>query len=79
MAMGSMVNVYEAKTQFSQLLVRVEGGEEIVIARHGHPVARLVPMAVRRDRTPGLFAGQFVIADDFDEFTAEDELLWYGE
>jgi prevent-host-death family protein len=37
------VNVYEAKTQLSKLLERVEAGEEIVIARHGKPVARLVP------------------------------------
>jgi prevent-host-death family protein len=76
--MGSPVNVYDAKTQFSQLLNRVEQGEEIVIARNGRPVARLVPLAVRRDRTPGLFAGQYVIADDFDEFTAQDEIDWYG-
>ena len=77
--MGTMVNVYEAKTQLSQLLNRVEQGEEIVIARNGHPVARLVPIPVRPDRTPGLFAGQFLIADDFDEFTAQDEIDWYGE
>jgi prevent-host-death family protein len=37
------VNVYEAKTQLSKLLERVEAGEEIVIARNGRPVARLVP------------------------------------
>jgi len=77
--MGTMVNVYEAKTQLSQLLNRVERGEEIVIARNGHPVARLVPIPVRPDRIPGLFAGKFVIADDFDEFTAQDEIDWYGE
>jgi prevent-host-death family protein len=77
--MSSSVNVYEAKTQLSQLIARVEQGEEIVIARNGRPVARLVPLAVRSDRTPGLFAGQYVIADDFDEFTAQDDSDWYGE
>ena len=77
--MPAMVNVYDAKTQLSQLIVRVEQGEEIVIARNGRPVARLVPLAVRRDRTPGLFAGQYVMADDFDEFTEQDEIDWYGE
>lgn len=41
--MTDQVNVYEAKTQLSKLLERVEAGEEIVIARHGKPVARLVP------------------------------------
>lgn len=74
-----MVNVYEAKSQFSKLVARVESGEEIVIARNGRPVARLVPITVRKDRTPGLFKGQFVIADDFDDFTEQDERDWYGE
>ncbi len=74
------VNIYDAKTQLSQLINRVEQGEEIVISRHGRPVARLVPLVPRRpDRRPGLFAGQIHIADDFDEFTAQDELDWYGE
>jgi prevent-host-death family protein len=40
---ADQVNVYEAKTQLSKLLERVEAGEEIVIARNGRPVARLVP------------------------------------
>ena len=76
--MPATVNVYEAKTQLSQLLARVENGEEIVIARHGRPIARLVPLPARRDRTPGLFAGQITIADDFDEFTSHDDADWYG-
>jgi prevent-host-death family protein len=38
------VNVHAAKTQLSRLLERVEGGEEIVIARNSRPVARLVPV-----------------------------------
>ncbi|MGH3835840.1 MAG: type II toxin-antitoxin system Phd/YefM family antitoxin, partial [Pseudonocardiaceae bacterium] len=38
------MNVYEAKTQFSKLLEQVEAGDEIVIARNGRPVARLVPL-----------------------------------
>jgi len=75
----SVVNVYEAKTHFSRLLSRVEGGEEVVIARNGRPIARLVPIAVRKDRTPGLFAGQITIAEDFDDFTEQDERDWYGE
>lgn len=75
----STVNVYEAKTHFSRLLTRVENGEEIVIARNGRPVARLLPMSKRPDRVPGLFAGQITIADDFDDFTEQDERDWYGE
>ena len=76
--MASTVNIYDAKTQLSQLINRAELGEEIVIARNGRPVARLVPFSRRPDRTPGLFAGHYVIAADFDEFTADDEADWYG-
>jgi prevent-host-death family protein len=43
------IGAFEAKTQFSQLLERVEGGEQIVITRRGVPVARLVPVG-RRSR-----------------------------
>jgi prevent-host-death family protein len=62
------VNVHEAKTQLSRLLEEVEGGERIVIARAGEPVAVLAPYktAVRRRRL-GLFAGQATIHSDFDE------------
>jgi prevent-host-death family protein len=62
------VNVYEAKTQLSRLLERVEAGEEIVIARNGRPVARLVPtQRVRSPRVPGAWKGRGWVADDFDE------------
>ncbi len=57
-----MVNVHEAKTNLSRLLVRVEAGEEITIARAGHPFARLVPLAVAASsgpRIPGRFKGMF--------------------
>jgi antitoxin (DNA-binding transcriptional repressor) of toxin-antitoxin stability system len=48
------------------------GGEGVVIARAGNPIARLVPAAARtQPRTPGAWRGQIVIADDFDE-TPED-------
>jgi prevent-host-death family protein len=64
----AQVNVHEAKTQLSKLLARVAAGEEIVIAKAGKPVARLVPVQKKRPRRiPGLDAGKdFWIADDFD-------------
>jgi prevent-host-death family protein len=64
----AQVNVHEAKTQLSKLLARVAAGEEIVIARAGKPVARLVPIEKKRTRRVlGLDAGkEFWIADDFD-------------
>jgi prevent-host-death family protein len=77
--MSAPINVYDAKTQLSQLLNRVENGEEIVIARNGRHVARLAPLASSRsNRTPGLLKGRIRIADDFDEFSPSDEGDWYG-
>ncbi len=66
------VNIHEAKTQLSRLLEEVEGGERVVIARSGEPVAVLVPYktAVRRRRL-GLFAGEATMHEDFDELPAE--------
>jgi prevent-host-death family protein len=66
-AMAKHINIYEAKTRLSELVDRAESGEEIVIAKAGHPVARLVPLrAVREGRTPGRWRGRIRIADDFD-------------
>lgn len=64
----SMVNIYEAKTQFSKLIERVAAGEEVVIAKAGRPVAKLVPWSeTDAPRTPGGWEGKVVIHDDFDE------------
>ncbi len=66
------VNVHEAKTHLSRLLEQVEAGEEIIIARNGKPVARLVAHASRRpDRKPGFLKGKIWVADDFDETPQE--------
>ncbi len=60
--------MHEAKTELSRLLEEVAGGERVVIARAGEPVAVLVPYkAAMRRRRLGLFAGQATIHDDFDD------------
>jgi prevent-host-death family protein len=59
------VNVHEAKTHLSRLLERVEAGEEIVLARNGKAVARLVPIG-RATRRPGGLKGRIRIAPNFD-------------
>jgi prevent-host-death family protein len=67
------VNVHEAKTQLSRLLARVERGEEVVIARAGRPVARLLPFeSASRGRTLGADRGLVTIADDFDAPLPDD-------
>lgn len=68
------VNVHEAKTHLSKLLERVEAGDEIIIARAGQPVARLIPFARPGKRALGLDAGLGFIAPDFDA-PLPDEVL----
>ncbi|MDP9383800.1 MAG: type II toxin-antitoxin system Phd/YefM family antitoxin [Actinomycetota bacterium] len=65
--MAAPINIHEAKTHFSRLVERAESGEEIVIARSGRPVARLVPLARQQTRSPGGAEGAIVIHDDFDD------------
>lgn len=64
-----IVNVHEAKTQLSRLLQEVEEGEEIVIARNGTPVAKLVAhVEERKPREPGWGRGWIEILPGFDEY-----------
>ncbi len=77
----TMVNVHEAKTHFSELLAAVERGEEVLIARRGKLVAKLV--AAEEARTPirfGRFEGQVRIDPSFyDEMSEEELAQWYGD
>ncbi len=74
------VNIYAAKTQLSRLLEQVEAGEEIVIARAGKPIARIVPLGQSQPpRRLGMLAGEFTVSDDVLDPLTEDELeLFYG-
>ena len=62
------VNVHEAKTHFSKLLEQVQNGEEIVIAKAGHPIAKLVAYTPAPQPVSGLgvMAGEIWMAEDFD-------------
>jgi prevent-host-death family protein len=69
------INLYEAKTNLSSLVERAAAGEEIVIAKAGRPLARLVPLAKRvKPRELGVLAGQVSIADNFDDPLPDDLL-----
>ena len=75
-----VVNVHQAKTQLSQLLAQVEAGEEVIIARRGEPVARLVRCKPQRRRQPDVMKGKVVILDNFFDPLPEEELkAWEGE
>lgn len=62
----AIYNLYEAKTHLSSLLERAAHGEEIVFAKGGKPMARLVPLETTTPRRPGGWEGRVRIADDFD-------------
>ena len=66
------VNIHEAKTHLSRLLEEVEAGEEIVIARSGKPIARLVSLDKKQPRKPGLAEGR--LTDAFFEPLSPEEL-----
>lgn len=75
-----IVNVYEAKTHLSRLLEQAAAGEEIVIAKAGKPLARLIPyQEEERPREPGYWRGRVRIADDFDELPESIAAAFKGE
>lgn len=74
-----VVNVHRAKTELSRLLARVEAGEDVVIARRGEPVARLVACKAPVKRRPDVLKGNIVVPDTFFDPLPEDELrAWEG-
>ena len=74
------VSVYAAKTNLSRLIDRAMAGEEIVITRHGRPVAKLVSaLAMDEPRTLGLLRGRVRMAEDFDAPLPEEILEAFEE
>jgi prevent-host-death family protein len=72
------VNIHQAKTHLSRLLERVALGEEVVIAKAGKPVARLVAVKAKKQAFKfGSAKGEFVVPDDFNEPDPEIEALFY--
>ncbi len=68
-------NVHEAKTHFSRILAKVQAGEEVVIAKAGQPIARVVPFqATPLQRVPDSRRGALWVAEDFDGPLPDDLL-----
>lgn len=75
-----IINIHQAKTHLSRLLDRAAAGEEIVIARAGKPLARLVPLEPDGPpRVLGVWAGQVSIAADFDDLPDDLAAAFGGE
>jgi len=76
------INVYEAKSHFSQLLEQVAQGESVTIAKSGKPVARLVPLTSSPAGNGfefGCMAGEITVADDFDAPLPDDMLALFED
>ena len=69
--MTETVNMHQAKSSLSRLVERALAGEDVIIARNGQPLVRLVPVKTRQRRVPGRLKGQVWISPDF-EFTDEE-------
>jgi prevent-host-death family protein len=72
------INIHEAKTHFSKLLERVAMGEEVIIAKAGKPIAKLVPVEVQKCRFLGSAKGEFTVPDDFNDPLPKEieDLFW---
>jgi prevent-host-death family protein len=78
--MTKQVNIHEAKTHLSRLLARLSDGEEVIIAKAGKPIARLVPVAQQpARRQPGSARGKLTIAADFEAPLPEPLLQAFEE
>lgn len=78
--MADPVNMHEAKTELSRLVERALRGEDVIIARAGVPVVRLVPVVSCRPRTLGQWKGQIEMSEDFDAPLPAEELEgWEGK
>ena len=76
--MTEQFNVQDAKTRLSELLNRVERGEQITIARAGKPIARLVAVDAPAKRELGFVAGGAIPDSFFDELPDDELARWEG-
>jgi prevent-host-death family protein len=71
----SPFNIHQAKTHLSALIDRALAGEEVVIAKAGRPVVRLVPVEAETERRPGLAKGRLT-PEFFEELPVEELAAW---
>lgn len=75
-----VTNIHQAKTHLSKLLEEVAKGKEVIIAKAGKPVAKLVSFKEeKKPRKPGLWKGKIWMSDDFNEEDEDINKLFYGD
>ena len=72
------LNLYEAKTQLSSLVDQAAAGAEIIIAKNGKPMAKLVPLREQPVRKPGRLKGKIWVSKDFDAPMPDFEDAFYN-
>jgi prevent-host-death family protein len=70
--------MHEAKTKLSELVTEVEAGGEVILARAGKPVARLLPLQKPRARKLGRWKGKVRMSKDFDAPLSSEDLAAWG-
>ena len=75
-----IINIHQAKTHLSQLIEKAVAGEDIIIAKAGKPIAKLVAHTKKLEpRKPGLLKGKIKVSEHFDDEDEEINKLFYGE
>lgn len=75
-----IANIHEAKTNLSKLIAQVLAGKEVIVAKAGKPVVKLVAYKPeKKTRKMGLLKGKIDIPDDFDDESEEINKMFYGE
>lgn len=74
------VNIHQAKTNLSRLIEKALSGEDVVIAKAGKPVVKLIKFKEKKQwRKPGLWKGKIRVSEDFDDEDEEINKLFYGQ
>jgi prevent-host-death family protein len=74
------VNIHEAKTHLSKLILSALEGEEVLIAKAGIPLVKLIPVGTDHQKRLGAFKGKIFIAEDFDAPLPDNMInTFYGD
>ena len=74
-----IADIHEARSSLSKLIELVIAGEEVIIAKAGKPVVKLIAYRPQKDRVPGAWKGKVVMSDDFNEEDPEINAMFYED
>ncbi|MEM9275000.1 MAG: type II toxin-antitoxin system prevent-host-death family antitoxin [Cyanobacteria bacterium P01_F01_bin.143] len=74
-----IANIHEAKSSLSKLIELAIAGEDVIIAKAGKPVVKIIAYKPQKDRVPGAWKGKVTMSDDFNEEDQEINSMFYGD